>query len=73
MKVMFTGVMEKKASGCKPCGMRKVSRMGMTMRKTYMFPSGQEKKFFAGREVELIDTDGEWLLKNFPDAFEEVE
>lgn len=73
MKVMFTGVMEKKAGGCKPCGMRKVSRMGMVMRKSYMFPDGQEKTFFAGREVEVSDVNGKWLLDSFPDAFEEVE
>ena len=72
MKIVFNGVMEIKRGGCKPCGARKASRKAMAMRREYTLLSGATKTFYAGRETEVSDEDGEFLINAFPDAFKEV-
>lgn len=44
----------------------------MAMRREYTLLSGATKTFYAGRETEVSDEDGEFLINAFPDAFKEV-
>lgn len=62
MKVRFKGILEKKSGGCVPCGAKRVSKQTMVTSKLYILPSGETKKFFAGRVAEVSDKDGEFLL-----------
>jgi len=62
VKVVFNGVLESVSGGCKPCGARKASKLRMVSAKTYILPSGKTTLFRAGKEVEVEDEDGEFLL-----------
>lgn len=62
MKVVFSGILEKQTSGCKPCGTRRVSKKVMSTKKAYILPSGESKTFYVGRPQEVSDTDGAFLL-----------
>ena len=62
MKVVFGGILEKTAKGCVPCGAKRASKMAMTMKKSYVLPSGTTKMFYAGRAEDVSDTDGRFLL-----------
>lgn len=44
----------------------------MSTRKEYVLLSGGTKTFYLGRETEVSDDDGRFLIESFPDAFEEV-
>lgn len=44
----------------------------MATRKEYQLQSGGSKTFYFGRETEVSDDDGRFLIEAFPDAFEEV-
>ena len=72
MKVVFMGVLEVRSGGCKPCGAKRASKKVMATRREYILPSGETRMFFVGRETCVSDSDGEFLLKSFPDAFKEV-
>ena len=62
MKVVFNGVLEKKSGGCVPCGRKRASKQTMVMTKMFILPSGMTKTFYAGREEEVSDKDGEFLM-----------
>lgn len=44
----------------------------MATRKAYTLLSGATKTFYLGRETEVSDKDGAFLVESFPDAFEDV-
>ena len=62
MKVVFNGVLETVSGGCKPCGTKKASKIKMVSAKNYILPSGRTMLFRAGKEEEVEDQDGEFLL-----------
>lgn len=62
MRVVFSGILEKQTSGCKPCGARKVSKKVMSTKKSYILPSGETKTFYVGRPQDVSEEDGEFLL-----------
>ena len=62
MKVVFNGIIEKRSGGCVPCGAKRATEQTMRTHKTYILPSGATKTFFVGRETEVSDKDGEFLL-----------
>lgn len=80
MKVVFNGVLETaKTGGCAVCGKRRVSTNNFVMKKDYILPSGLTKTFLVGKEEEVSDEDGRFLLSyTYQDAnglrkaFEEV-
>lgn len=62
MRVIFNGVLEKKSGGCIPCGAKRASKQTMVTRKTFNLPSGAVRTFYVGREAEVSDTDGRFLM-----------
>lgn len=79
MKIVFNGIMERTVKGCSACGTRRVSNHHFSMTKTYILPSGQTKTFYMGKEEEVSEMDGKFLLSyTYEDqngtrkAFEEV-
>ena len=62
MKLMFNGLLEKKASGggcnCK----RQGSGYGFVNSRMYILPSGQTRTFTIGKVEEVSDRDGQFLL-----------
>ena len=62
MKLVFNGIIEKRSGGCVPCGAKRATEQTMKPSKMYILPSGITKTFFVGREVEVSDSDGEFLL-----------
>ena len=70
MRLKYLGVMETRSGGCRPCGTRRASKKVMATRKEFMLPSGGKKTFYLGRETEVRDDDGKFLVESFPDAFE---
>lgn len=61
MTVRFLGMVETTLSGCK-CSGRKETKT-FSRHKDFYLPSGILKTFYAGREVEVSDEDGEFLLE----------
>lgn len=62
MKVVFNGIIEKRSGGCIPCGAKRASEQVMKPSKMFILPSGITKTFFVGREVEVSEADGEFLM-----------
>ena len=62
MIVRFNGVLERSSGGCIPCGSKRVSKMQMLTKKVFILPSGTTKTFYVGREEEVGDKDGQFLL-----------
>lgn len=60
MKVKFNGIIEK-TKGCNCAG--KSSESVLVARKTYHLPSGAAKTFIVGRETDVLDSDGAFLLQ----------
>lgn len=60
MKVKFNGIIEK-SKGCNCAG--RSSESVLVARKTYHLPSGASRTFIVGRETEVSDEDGEFLLQ----------
>lgn len=62
MKVIFNGILEKRQSGggcnCK----KKGTGYGFVQTRMYILPSGQTKTFYVGKEEEVSDRDGNFLL-----------
>lgn len=61
MKLRFNGAQGAKVSGCPVCG-RKQTSESVTFTKSFILPSGQMKTFRTGREYEVSDRDGNFLL-----------
>lgn len=74
MKVVFNGMFEKRSSGCN-CKGRKTD---YSFKQTRMFilPSGLTKTFSVGKEEEVSERDGKFLLsyssKDVNGAYREV-
>lgn len=62
MKVIFNGVLEAVSGGCVPCGHKRSSKRVMITKKTYIMPSGISKTFYVGRTVDVLDSEGKFLL-----------
>lgn len=62
MKIIFNGVLEKRTGGCVPCGTKRTSKKTMVTSKRYILPSGITKHFYVGREEEVSEEDGEFLM-----------
>lgn len=62
MKIKFNGILEKRKKGCNCKGGAK-SEYGYVTSRMYILPSGITKTFYAGREEEVSDKDGEFLLQ----------
>lgn len=62
MKLIFNGILEQRNGGCKPCGHKSNSKLIMGTSKMFILPSGVSKTFFVGRESEVSDSDGAFLL-----------
>lgn len=60
MKVRFNGTIEKRTKGCNCKG--KVSEVGFVSTKLYILPSGRSVQFYAGKEEEVSEQDGNFLL-----------
>lgn len=60
MKIVFNGVLEKKAGGCN-CR-RSSSQYGFVSTRMYILPSGRSKTFRAGKVEEVSERDGKFLL-----------
>lgn len=60
MTVVFNGIVEKRSKGCN-CKGRKTEASFVNAR-SYFLPSGRKQTFFAGRPVEVSDSEGEFLL-----------
>lgn len=61
MKIKFNGLIEKKSGGgcnCKKSG----SEYGFVGSRMYILPSGATKTFFVGKEEEVSERDGQFLL-----------
>lgn len=69
MKVVFKGVKnETRKRGC-GCHGRRGNRI--TSIKVFHLPSGGKMAFRIGKETVVNDSDGQWLLDNYPEAFRE--
>lgn len=68
MIVVFKGIKETRRTGCGCCGKARVST-GIRVHKQLSLPSGRFKVFRRGQETEVLDSDGEWLLERYGDAF----
>lgn len=68
MKIRYTGKYESKSS----CGCAgNVSSVAFKRFRTYYLPSGNTVNFRVGQVVDLLDSDGKWLLET-ESCFEEV-
>lgn len=61
MKLRFNGASTMRKSSCPVCGGRKTSN-GVTFSKSFILPSGKVQTFRTGKEYEVSDRDGEFLL-----------
>lgn len=59
MRIVFLGMLVKKSGGC-ACRRRSNSQLVNT--RTFFLPSGKMQTFRAGREEEVSDSDGAFLL-----------
>lgn len=62
MRIVFNGIIEKARKGCGACGKRRTENKFMAS-KTYILPSGITKTFIAGREEDVSEKDGNFLLQ----------
>lgn len=62
MKIKFNGMFQTMQSGCIPCGRKGTTKKSFSSSKSVILPSGNQKIFHRGEEVEVSDLDGEWLL-----------
>lgn len=60
MKVVFNGTIEKHTKGCNCKG--KTTEVGFVSTKLYILPSGRSVRFYVGKEVEVSEQDGNFLL-----------
>ena len=60
MKVVFHGTIERHTKGCNCKG--KVSEVGFVNTKMYILPSGRSIQFYVGKEEEVSEQDGNFLL-----------
>lgn len=68
VKVKFNGIIEKRSGGCVPCGAKRTSSKSLMTSKMYILPSGIQKTFYVGREENVSESDGEFLLRyNYTD------
>lgn len=63
MIVKFNGIMQRKQGGCSKCGAKSSTTYKMMPSKMFILPSGRTVTFFVNREIEVSDTDGEFLLQ----------
>lgn len=71
MTVKFKGIKrEKKSRGCGCHGSRRSSRISTI--KPFHLPSGTTVVFRVGKSQSVSDSDGDFLLREFPDSFEIV-
>lgn len=61
MKVVFNGTIEKRTSGGCNCK-GKMTSSSYVRSKMYILPSGQSKRFLAGKVEEVSEQDGTFLL-----------
>lgn len=52
----------KRSGGCAKCGRKSTSKYSMVTSKLFIVPSGKQIAFFVGRETEVSEQDGEFLL-----------
>ncbi len=63
MKLRFNGIMQSKhKGGCLKCGQKSASSYGMVTSKMFILPSGRSIQCVIGREVDVSETDAEFLL-----------
>lgn len=63
MIVKFNGIMQRKTGGgCSRCGQKSSSKYKMMTSKMFVLPSGRTLTFFTGRETEVSDKDGQFLM-----------
>lgn len=72
MKVIFKGIKETRRTGCGCCGNVRVSS-GIRTHKQLSLPSGKFIVFRINQVTEVLDSDGEWLIERYGDAFERKE
>lgn len=60
MKIKFNGTIERRTKGCNCKG--STSEYGFVKKKLYILPSGRSVQFYVGKEEEVSDMDGEFLL-----------
>lgn len=71
MTVRFKGIKrEKRSRGCGCHGRRSGSRISTI--KPFHLPSGTTVVFRVGKEQTVSDKDGNFLLNEFPDSFEQI-
>ncbi|EOH96047.1 hypothetical protein UAW_01904 [Enterococcus haemoperoxidus ATCC BAA-382] len=64
MKIQFLGIKNQvKKSGCSSCGSRQVSKHTFQREARMVLPSGQVKTFYVGEVYNVMEQDGEFLLK----------
>lgn len=64
MRLRFNGIMQQKTGGgCSKCGQKSTSKYNMVASKMFILPSGRTVTFFAGREEEVSEEDGKFLLQ----------
>lgn len=71
MTVIFKGI--KRETRGRGCGCRR-RRSGtqLTTVKPFHLPSGTTVVFRAGKKQKVSDEDGEFLIREFPESFEQV-
>lgn len=62
MRIQFNGIIEKRTSGCKPCGRSDGGSQFITL-KTYYLPSRVSKTFRAGVPETVSERDAQFLLQ----------
>ena len=71
MRLKFKGIKREKTSrGCGCRGRRSGTRLSTI--KSFHLPSGTTVVFRVGKPQKVSDSDGEFLLREFPTAFEQV-
>lgn len=64
MIVRFNGMIQKKhGGGCSKCGQKSTSKHQMITSKMFILPSGRKIPFFIGKEAEVSESDGQFLLQ----------
>ncbi|WP_430602743.1 hypothetical protein IGJ02_000034 [Enterococcus sp. DIV0724b] len=64
MKIQFLGIKNQvEKSGCSSCGSRQVSKHTFQREARMVLPSGQVKTFYVGEVYNVMEQDGEFLLK----------
>lgn len=74
MKVKFKGMKERKrGGGCGSCGHKSSGGSVVRTHKELSLPSQQFKMFRMNQITTVSESDGEWLLARYGDAFEKVD